>query len=156
MEDDRPYITEIITDPEFLKLKPDTDGTKPTYPVRIQKHGNETHKTETRIFAREIHESYCDEPSCEFYGKHASQGHCWIASDLTELRLDKAIDRAEEEAKEAIAELDSFRPESDKEYIAELKSHLICEYLNDSMQWEEQLRLRMENAKLRLKLGIYK
>ena len=152
-----PYVTEVITSGAQLSFFPNLDGVEPEYPIRIEKHGNLAHKTQTHIFAREIHETYCDQPDCKFYGKHAAQGHCWIASDITELRMDKALDFIEKQNEGYLKELQDLRKtKSDEEYIKTLEDHMICDWIMADLAWEEQLRLRKENAELKLRLGEYK
>jgi hypothetical protein len=152
-----PYVTEVITDGAALSFYPNLDGSIPEYPIRIEKHGNLSHKTATHIYQREIHESYCEQEDCKFYGKHAAQGYCWVASDITELRMDKAIEFIEAQAEVFLKELQEYRNKGhDEEYIKMLEDHLVCDWINDDLSWEAQLRLRKENHLLKLQLGTYK
>src|SRR3990167_5819857 len=41
-----------------------------------RRYKSDGHQMETRIFAREIHESFCCQPKCRYFGKHAQQGVC--------------------------------------------------------------------------------
>lgn len=147
-EEEKVYVTEIITDPEVLNASPNTDGSVPEIPVRIEKHGNADHKTETRIFSREIHESFCDEPTCEFYKKHAAQGHCG-KDEAEDMRIYDLIDRREAELEKDWNECYASDPEGSK-------SAYITAMLNWSLGLDECIKLRAENARLKNKLGEYK
>lgn len=152
MENEKPYISEIITDPEILKTKVD-DNSYGTL-IRIEKHGNAKHKSESRIFNREINESYCDEPACEFYNKRTSQGNCWDATDPEEKKFHHYIDYSEDSAESYLKELKEItKPE---EYVEHLESSLVCNWMNYTFTLDECIRLRAENARLKLRLGEYK
>lgn len=136
---------------------------KQEQPVRVEKRkANKkyrSHATETRIFAREIHETFCDDPACKFYGKHAAQGIChtrgtfysktgydspdWSYIEMLEKRV------AEELAQQKKKHFGKSR----KKWIAYLESLHICDQMNTVFGLDELIRLRMENALLRLKAG---
>lgn len=148
---EKPYTTEVIIDPEVLKSSQSEDdyGTL----VRIAKHGNQSHKTETKIFAREIRETYCDQSDCEFYGKHAAQGVCFETDvwDPWYNRYELIIKQSEE----GLAEVEAHHS-SPEELLEYLKSMYVYMQANWDNTLNECVRLRAENAKLRLKLGDYK
>lgn len=154
IEKDKPYTTEVITDSDILK------DTHSEYDygilVRIEKHHNQSHWTQTRVFNRDIQESYCDQLDCEFYGKRSSQGTCFSETDPDEIRFNHFLDYMEAQAESHLKFTQLQRPESDKEYIEELESEVVCHFMNWTSTIEECVRLRTENARLRNKLGIYK
>ena len=145
------YISEIITDTSVLAAK----GDEGEVPIRIEKHGNGAHKTETRIFARQIHEHFCDQPDCQFYGKHASQGNCWDATDPEEKQHPHYLDYVEHVANEWIEHYRKDR-RSDADYIGDLEGALFCNVMNYHLTLDECVRLRAENARLKIRLGEYK
>jgi hypothetical protein len=151
VEEHKPYVSGIITDPEVLKTK--VDDIDDEIPERIEKHHNSKHHTETRIFLRHIHEHFCDQPDCEFFGKRAAQGICWETTDPEEAKHEHYLDYAEAKAESQMKWTREHRAESDKEYIDDLESQLICEILNHEFTLDECIRLRIENAKYRIKLG---
>lgn len=123
-------------------------------PVRIIKHDDREHKTETRIFRRDIHESFCNEPDCKFYGDHAVQGVCHTKKTFTDLDdwsyIDNVIDSAEKFGEEVITNLkNQFKGD---EYIERLESEIVVHWMNSITQLDELVRLRKENASLKKKL----
>lgn len=122
-------------------------------PIEVKPYESEGHKLETRVFARQIHETYCAQERCEFYGRHAAQGICWGSPDAAEV---KYLERREKESDDMLAEMREIRDQQkmdNKAYIDYLESHLYCDWMNQQFTLDECVRLRAENAKLRLKAG---
>ena len=126
---------------------------KPEKPLRVIPNKNRKHKTETRIFAREIHESFCAQPGCRFHGKPSVQGVCHSTE-----RFDGERDiirwfmlKAKQHAKDRtyFHKLFAGKPER---YIAHLEAHYESAMMNWSLGIEELVKLRRENAILRDKL----
>lgn len=118
-------------------------------PIKVIKNdAPNAHKTETRIFAREIHETFCDEPECKFYGKHAAPGLCYSWEEEGDEGIWKRIERKEVLLNEEWAEFYAKSPE-------DARSAYITAMLNWDLGIIETIRLRKENAELKLKLGLY-
>ncbi len=107
------------------------------------------HKTEKR--QREIDEHFCVEPGCEFEGRHAQQGVCHTTeTDVAD--IDKLYSVAESFAKD-LREFHKVHYGGDKdEYISYLESVYECAMLNWTFGLDEMIRLRKENAQLKLRL----
>lgn len=107
------------------------------------------HRREAR--PREYLEYFCAEPSCEFFGKPTQQGICHTReTDVAD--IDKLYKVAEDFANELA---DFYRPRygADKdEYIAHLESLYECAMLNWTFGLDEMIRLRKENALLKLRI----
>lgn len=121
---------------------------KPEKPIKVIPHTSRKHKTETRVFAREIHETYCVDPKCKWRGQPAQQGVCH-----TQLgRVPRAyIDEAEKGAVDALANIRSHYKDKAK-YVKALESHLVCAFMNAEFGLDELVRLRMEVGELKMKL----
>lgn len=127
-------------------------------PIRVVKHrnGRDGHRTETRVFVREIHEHYCTEPKCKFFGRPAAQGVCHtrlgrrVLHDLE--RRDKRASEGVSEMRE-IAKAQKF---SKDQYINYLERLHHCDSMNEWFTLDELIRLRGENARLRLAAGKYR
>ena len=113
------------------------------------------HKTESA--KRTITYSICREPRCKFNGKYAAQGVCFsrnrpMVTDFCNYLLGQG--------EELLAEMKKLRRKnghkSDKDWIAYLEGHLVCDWANQHGTLDELIHLRAENAKLRLKLGKWK
>ena len=122
-------------------------------PFRIvQDTWNKGHPTETRIFARDIHEHFCKKPGCKFYNKHAQQGVChstqpYLASDW------KHIERALQHGQGALDEVKRmYRDKSTKKYVAHLESSYAMQWSNESFMMDNLIYLRKELALAQLKL----
>lgn len=123
-------------------------------PVRVgaQQAKGDAHALEVRVFARDIAESYCTQPRCEFNGKPAQQGVCytnrgealdWGRVDLLEKRIED--------------ELAVFRKKyTGKKYIEWLEAMYTCAQLNWSIGLDETIRLRREVALIRIRLPLWK
>ncbi len=109
------------------------------------------HKRERR--PREIDEYFCAEPGCEFEGRHAQQGVCHTNEPdfVVNERLEKY---AEESAQELLRIRREHYPD-DAEYIEWLEAHYECAQINWTFTLDECIRLRVENARLKLRLEKY-
>lgn len=122
-------------------------------PIHIIRRKNS--HTETRVFRRDIHESYCAKKSCKFYGKHAAQGICWPA-------LDKGFphgyfDRLYETSKESIElQLAQLKNKPKSYQFEAMKQAAICSSMNHRSCLDELIKLRIENAKMRIELGKWR
>ena len=119
-------------------------------PVRVEKRKNsEGHASETRIFAREIHETFCDDKRCKFYGRPAQQGICHTAKpDAIDWDRIRTIEQEQE------AELKYFRKlYRGRKYIGWLEAMYSCVSLNQRFTLDDLVRLRRDNALLRLKVA---
>jgi hypothetical protein len=102
---------------------------------------------------RWIEEWFCDEPSCEFYGRPTQQGVCHTAEgELVD--YDKLIDYAQRSAEETLRVRREHYP-SDEEYIPWLEAHYECAMINWTFSLDECVTLRREVALLKLRLERY-
>ena len=120
-------------------------------PVRTVKHKpkkGDGHNRETRIYAREIHETFCDDKKCKFYGQHAQQGICHTDKpDLVDW------DRIAKHEKEQEDELTYFRKKyKGNGYVKWLEAMYSCASVNWRFTLDDLIRLRRDNALLKLKL----
>lgn len=117
----------------------ESDGVAETAPAAAPQE----HATEFR--RREISDSFCTAPGCEYEGKPAVQGHCFS-------RLDDATDRylreKEASALSILAHLREQNPAAD-EYVKALESYYVCSWMNGEFTLDELVRLRRDNAALR-------
>lgn len=125
-------------------------------PIRIVKyrHGRK-HKTEGRVFVREIHESYCVQKGCKFYGKRSAQGIC-DTRDTFYGGSFAYIDKMEKRIVEELKEAKKHFGKEPKKWVRYLESQHICDSMNTAFTLDELIRLRAENARLKLKAGEYK
>lgn len=124
---------------------------KEAKPVRVIKYkpkkGGDGHARETRIFAREIHETFCDDKKCKFYGKHAQQGVCHTDKpDLID--WDRIADHEKSQEKELAYFKKLYKG---KEYVRWLEAMYESAMLNWRFTLDDLIRLRRDNALLRLK-----
>ena|SRR3990167_4607983 len=104
------------------------------------------HQTERRM--REIGDSYCVEPGCEYKGKPAVQGHCFSRLDDETNRL---IERMEKRAEDSLA---VYRARyQGEEYVKVLESMYVCAMMNWDGALDQLVRLRRENAALKRATG---
>jgi hypothetical protein len=120
-------------------------------PVKVIKHkpkDGDGHRRETRVFARNIHETFCDYKRCKFYGQHAQQGICFSDKpDAIDWDRIAKIEKQEEE------ELAYFRKKyKGKEYVKWLEAMYSCATVNWRFTLDDLIRLRRDNALLKLKL----
>lgn len=117
-------------------------------PVKIIKQAakkGDGHKRETRVFTRNIHETFCDYKRCKFYGKHAQQGICYSDKpDLVDWDRIAKLEQAQDE------ELKYFRKKyRGKEYVKWLEAMYSSVMVNWSFTLDDLVRLRRDNALLR-------
>jgi len=100
------------------------------------------HNTETRVFLRDIHETWCTEPGCKFSGQHAQQGICYSPLDGVEFAY---VENSERRAAEVIKELSAYRKKmGDKAYIEHLEAHIFCQWMNSEFALDELVKLRAD------------
>ncbi len=94
-------------------------------------------------------ESYCAEPTCEFFNERTQQGVCHTREtdvfDTT--KLDKLTDSLENDLRE-------MKEREGENYEAALESYYICAHLNWSSVLDQVISLRIENRRLRKQLGL--
>ena len=121
-------------------------------PIRVRRYKSDGHQMETRIFAREIHESFCCQPKCRYFGKHAQQGVCHT-------RLRKSVvhdlERRFKQAHELVEEMREIsKGWSAAKRIEYLERHIECEWMNYMFTLDECIRLRAMVADLKLKTEL--
>jgi len=114
--------------------------------------GKGMHKTETRVFARNIHEAYCIQPGCKFKGKKAQQGVChttkpWVGGKWD--YLDAVFVEAGKAAKELLASSKKYS-KSHKDYVKNLEEHIAVDWVNTIFHIDGMIRMRREVALLRV------
>lgn len=122
-------------------------------PVRIITYKGR-HKTELRVFRRDIHESYCAQPDCQFFGKHSAQGICH-----TKLKGFPAqyFDRLFASARSTVEFYRAqYKGKSRAQWVKFLEGLVITTQCNWTSCLDELIRTRAVNAKLNNKLGTYK
>ena len=97
-------------------------------PIRVRRYKSDGHQMETRIFAREIHESFCCQPKCRYFGKQAHE----LVEEMRE------ISKGWSAAKR----------------IEYLERHIECEWMNYMFTLDECIRLRAMVADLKLKTEL--
>lgn len=122
--------------------------TKKEIPVRTYPSKGGTHKTEYRVFAREIHEHFCMQPKCKFKGRYAQQGVCYSTKgEIVD------FDRLDEHAASTKKELDSVKKRyKGKEYVRWLEAMYDCASVNWMMTLDDLIRLRRDNSLLQEEL----
>jgi hypothetical protein len=121
-------------------------------PLRVIPSNGRGHQTEQRIFAREIHETFCAQRGCRFFGKHAQQGHCHtrtpcIGKDWE--HIDAAFQFAERAATEQLGLLRKDCRGNPRAYLKWLEAHVWCGWVNAAGTLDELVRLRRDVAILR-------
>lgn len=105
------------------------------------------HQTETRIFSRKIHETFCVQPRCRFRGKIAVQGVC----HTTKSAADDSFEMAMRHGQELV---DFYRKRyRGKKLTAILEQQLVCIWANGELTLDELVRTRAENATLKDRLS---
>ena len=123
-------------------------------PIRVIPSKSKKHKTETRVFAREIHETFCMQSECRFRDKHAVQGVCHTTErfdgerDLQKWFALKSKQHADD--RKYFRKLYAGKPQK---YIEHLEAHYECAMLNWSITIEEMIDLRRNNAILKDRLA---
>lgn len=130
-----------------------TDAEKP---VEIIAGKNEKHKTETRVFARRIRETWCVQPGCEYQGELAAQGLCFSTKTFMEQEdwryIDTLIEGAEEFV-QSVKQHAKHRKLTDKQYIKDLESHLATAWMNVMTTSDVMVRQRHDLALLKKRVG---
>lgn len=117
--------------------------------------GTGRHKTEQRVFARNIHESFCIQPGCRFRGKHSVQGVCHTeatfegGTDWT--YVDAMIAGGNRFVEELRASMKRQKLTT-KQKLDTVENHLACTWSNTISTIDELVRLRREVALLTHKL----
>jgi hypothetical protein len=119
---------------------------KPVKVIKEKKYRG-SHRMETRVFARNIHEHYCVEKGCKFYGKPAVQGHCHTTTTFVDGADWGYIDRAEKFAEQELKE--AKKSYKGKALLRYLESAYVCRWLGQVNSLDSLIRLRRENALLR-------
>lgn len=107
-----------------------------------------------------VPESICDTKSCKFYGKPAAQGVCYSKIDTG---YEGYLRKQQREAQRHLQFYTDGKhrgkgkeKQTLKEYAATLESLYFCTWMNYSSVLDELIWYRAENAKMRLKLGLWK
>ena len=117
-------------------------------PIKVIPHTG-PHKTETRVFVRQIHEAWCMDPKCKWYKQPAQQGVCHTVLGQ---RTDAYLDEAEKSATEQLAHVRKHS-RGPKDYMKQLEAQLMCALMNNSFTLDELVRLRVEVGTLKLLVG---
>jgi hypothetical protein len=121
-------------------------------PIKVMKYpakrGAKRHDIETRVFAREIHETFCTDKKCEFYGQHAVQGVCY--SNKPDVIDWKRVEKQEKQLEEELAYIK--KKYKGKAYLSWLESMYHCAQMNWTFTLDELIRLRRDVALLKLQL----
>lgn len=113
-------------------------------PTRSRKHKSEVH-----VIAREIHESYCADPACRFFGKKAVQGVCHTTEPFADGTIWDYVVKVDKAARSYLEMRQVCLGKSAKDYVRRLESEIVCHWSNNIHSIDELVRLRMENAILR-------
>jgi hypothetical protein len=119
-------------------------------PIKIIQ-GTGKHKTETRVFARNIHETYCVQKGCRFCGQHAAQGVCHTVLDRVEQSYIDYVEKIATEHLDSIRK--QYKNKSRKDYIQYLENNIFCDWMNAEFGLSQLVHLRAENAVLKNRLG---
>ena len=121
-------------------------------PIKIIKHKGQ-HKTETRVFPREIHENFCVDSKCKFKGQHAVQGVCFQdKADVSDWKkIEKEEKRIDDELRYFRKKFNVDKMKDPKEYIEWLESMYTTAQMNWAFVLDEVIRLRRDNALLKTK-----
>lgn len=110
------------------------------------------HKTETRVFARNIHESYCVQEGCPFKGQPSVQGVCHTTETFSGSPDWSYVELAEKTAESMLADLKKRRRKmGPKEYVANLESCYVVGWMQQITLMDELIYLRRKVALLELK-----
>lgn len=127
-------------------------------PVEVIEHCYEGHRTQTRIFARNIRETWCADPKCKFLGKPAAQGVCYSKRLHTETTMSNAyMERVFLIAQLAVMESRQIMEGmTDKKKIAYLEAQHECDWANNTMGLDYLISLRRHISLLELELPAKK
>ena len=116
-------------------------------PTQIIKHkaSKGKHKLETRIFARNIHETYCVQKNCKFHGKHAQQGICHTKDTFNGSSDWSYVDGVMREGEEHLAFIKKSAKNKES-YIKQLEGEVVCGFSNSIFTLDELIRLRRKLA----------
>lgn len=109
--------------------------------------GRGKHKTEQRVFARNIHENFCVQPGCRFRGKHAQQGVCHTTTTSAGGHDWGYVDRLIALGNSFVDEVKTMAKRgkwSRKRYVEYLESAMACSWSNSSSGLDELVRLRRQ------------
>lgn len=127
---------------------------KPEKPIKVVKYpakkSARRHGIETRVFAREIHETFCTQKNCEFFGQHAQQGICY--SNKPEVIDWKRVEKQEQQLAEELAYIKKKYKGKGKEYVQWIESMYHCAQMNWTFTLDELVRLRRDIALLKVKV----
>lgn len=104
----------------------------------------EKHKTETRVFARNIHESFCIQPGCQFMGEHAVQNVCHTLTTMNDSDDWSYIDVIIESGDKYVENLRKHvgNRSTKAVYIKRLESEIACAWIQVTSTLDELVRLR--------------
>lgn len=129
------------------KKRPRTAPGLPSNVVRVVE-GKGPHRVDTRVFARNIHEAYCMQKGCKFYGKHAQQGVCHTTKTFAGdsgfaywEHLSDVVERHLVGLRKHVLKKLSLRGQ-----VRRLESELACALINSWGQLDEMVRLRRDAA----------
>lgn len=106
------------------------------------------HSIETRVYAREIHETICVQKGCRFHGQRAQQGICHTTTPMASNSwdyTDSVFDYACKCADEQMAEWRK-RYRNQKDRLKALECTLWCYLVNTTTGLDELVRLRAKLA----------
>jgi hypothetical protein len=125
-------------------------------PIRVIPSKRRGHKTEQRVFAREIHESFCAQRGCKFYGQHSVQGVCHtrdtFAGGIDWRYIDLVARHAQERA--AAETKMVLKGKTLRQKLVYMQHMAEFYYMNDAFMLDNLVRLRRENALLRHRIGM--
>lgn len=115
--------------------------------------GKGKHKTETRVFARNIHEHFCAQKGCKFYGKHARKGICHTTKTFADHNdwtyIDVTIKAAEKAAKEQLTIYRKAYKDKPRAYLKRLEDQVFSAWLDNMFHMDEMVHTRRENTLLK-------
>jgi hypothetical protein len=122
-------------------------------PIKIIEHHERGHWTQTRIFARNIHESFCMQRGCRFYKQHAQQGVCHTTKTFTGSPDWSYVDAIDKEASLHVGFIrKQYRKDPRKKYISRLENEITTMWMSSMFHTDEMVYLRRELAVTRKKL----
>ncbi len=118
-------------------------------PVKIiQRKANKgEHKLEERIFARNIHETYCVQKNCKFHSKLARQGVCHTKKTFNDSNDWSYIDSAMRSGEEHLAFIKKHA-KNKQDYIKRLEGEVVCGFSGSIFTLDELIYLRRKVALL--------
>lgn len=107
------------------------------------------HKTERRT--REIGDTFCIEPGCDYYNMPAVQGHCYTVLDAV---TDKYIEKIGKAAYKFLQEIKDIAGKDHIKYVEQLETYLVSMSMNNDSLLDQLVTLRRENARLKLAIDF--